>query len=224
MALSPAYVQVNRQISDFFTKLQEGQAPDQFTQQHLKDIGYPSSSHRALIPLMKSLEFLTPEGVPTPRYHEYRNRAQARRIMGEALREAYSDLFLIKEKPSEDDRDLIEGKFKSTYNSTDRIAKLRANTFFALMGIADLDHSPKSKPSPPTKTPDKSKTENPSPAPQTDPQRQPQSQKPGSQILPPPPASDPPSLHYNIQIHLPATKDLEVYNAIFKSLKEHLLE
>ncbi|MYK54485.1 MAG: hypothetical protein F4032_22250 [Gemmatimonadetes bacterium] len=224
MALSPAYVQVNRQISDFFSKLQEGQAPDQFTQQHLKDIGYPSSSHRALIPLMKSLEFLTPEGVPTSRYHEYRNRAQARRIMGEALRGAYSDLFLIKEKPSEDDRDLIEGKFKSTYNSTDRIAKLRANTFFALMGIADLDHSPKSKPSPPTKTSDKSKTENPPPASQTDPQRQPQSQKPGSQIPPPPPASDPPSLHYNIQIHLPATKDLEVYNAIFKSLKEHLLE
>lgn len=30
-------------------------------------------------------------------------------------------------------------------------------------------------------------------------------------------------LHYNIQIHLPATKDVEVYNAIFKSLREHLL-
>ena len=29
-------------------------------------------------------------------------------------------------------------------------------------------------------------------------------------------------LHYNIQIHLPATKDVEVYNAIFKSLREHL--
>jgi hypothetical protein len=33
-----------------------------------------------------------------------------------------------------------------------------------------------------------------------------------------------PGLHYNIQIHLPATKDVEVYNAIFKSLKEHLFE
>lgn len=31
-------------------------------------------------------------------------------------------------------------------------------------------------------------------------------------------------LHYNIQIHLPATKDVEVYNAIFKSLREHLLK
>jgi hypothetical protein len=32
-----------------------------------------------------------------------------------------------------------------------------------------------------------------------------------------------PGLHYNIQIHLPATKDIEVYNAIFKSVKEHLI-
>jgi hypothetical protein len=39
-------------------------------------------------------------------------------------------------------------------------------------------------------------------------------------ILPP---DGSPSLHYNIQIHLPATKDVEVFNAIFKSLREHLL-
>lgn len=29
--------------------------------------------------------------------------------------------------------------------------------------------------------------------------------------------------HYNIQIHLPATTDISVYNAIFKSLKDNLL-
>jgi hypothetical protein len=30
-------------------------------------------------------------------------------------------------------------------------------------------------------------------------------------------------LHYNIEIHLPATKDIEVFNAIFKSLRDHLI-
>jgi hypothetical protein len=30
--------------------------------------------------------------------------------------------------------------------------------------------------------------------------------------------------HYNIQIHLPVTNDISVYNAVFKSLKEHLME
>jgi hypothetical protein len=31
-----------------------------------------------------------------------------------------------------------------------------------------------------------------------------------------------PDFHYNIQIHLPVTTDISVYNAIFKSLKDHL--
>ncbi len=30
--------------------------------------------------------------------------------------------------------------------------------------------------------------------------------------------------HYTIQIHLPASKEIEAYNAIFKSLREHLLQ
>ena len=30
-------------------------------------------------------------------------------------------------------------------------------------------------------------------------------------------------LHYNIQIHLPESRDPAVYDAIFRSLKEHLL-
>jgi hypothetical protein len=33
-----------------------------------------------------------------------------------------------------------------------------------------------------------------------------------------------PNLRYNIEIHLPATNEIEVYNSIFKSLKEHLLD
>ena len=36
-------------------------------------------------------------------------------------------------------------------------------------------------------------------------------------------SSSQPQFHYNIQIHLPATTDISVYNAIFKSLKDNLL-
>lgn len=32
------------------------------------------------------------------------------------------------------------------------------------------------------------------------------------------------SFHHNIEIHLPATTDVSVYNAIFKSLRENLLD
>lgn len=204
MALPSIYTQTYGQIPDFFAKLQEGQAPSNFTQQHLKDIGFPSSNHRAFIPLLKALGFLTPGGSPTDRYHLYRDKSQAQAVLGSAIKEAYSDLFVIKSHPTEKDKALIEGKFKSAHNATDRPAELMARTFFALLKIADLDQQAPVAPTAPKN--------------QAEPVEAPTSTSPSVQRV-----NSPPGLHYNIQIHLPATKDVEVYNAIFKSLKEHLI-
>ena len=201
MALTNSYTVVNGQLADFFQKLQDGQAPDKFTQQHLKDIGFTSTNHRAFIQILKALSFLTPDGTPTQRYHDYRNRAICKKVMGAAIREAYSDLFVIK------------GKFKSTFNTTDLVAERQTKTFFALLELADLDtqdttehssiHSECLEPEQPIE--EESLAAN----------------KPSVNS---PKLPQMPSLHYNIEIHLPATKDIEVYNAIFKSIKEHLFE
>ena len=129
MSLPSVYSQVYGQIPEFFAKLQEGQAPASFTQQHLKDIGFPSSNHRAFIPLLKTIGFLSASGNPTDRYHAYRDKSQAQAILGAAIKDAYSDLFVIKTHPTEKDRALIEGKFKSVHNATDRPAELMAKTF-----------------------------------------------------------------------------------------------
>ena len=206
MSLPSISTQVYGQFPDFFAKLQDGQAPASFTQQHLKDIGFATANHRALIPLLKSLGFLTANGVPTDRYHAFRDKSQSRKILGAAVKEAYSDLFVIKAHPTEKDKALIEGKFKSVHNASDTTADRMARTFLAMLKLADLAHettaAAKSVEAPP----------NPAAAPEA---------------KPPAPLSgdlrSAPGLHYNIQIHLPPTKDVEVYNAIFKSLKEHLI-
>ncbi|MCC4600367.1 DUF5343 domain-containing protein [Xanthomonas melonis] len=196
------------QLGDFLAKLQEGQAPTNFSQQHLKDIGFGSSNHRSYIPLLKAIGFLSASGVPTERYHAYRDKSQAKAVLGMALKEAYSDLFVIKSHPSERDKDLIQGKFKSTHNASDRTSELMAKAFFALLKHADIDHEP-SKPKAEVLD-EEQKTLTPTPTPIS---------IPGSAGMP----AAVPALHYNIQIHLPATKDVEVYNAIFKSLREHLV-
>jgi hypothetical protein len=95
-----------------------------------------------------------------------------------------------------------------------------ANTFFALLDLADLPD-----PNVPAILVEQKKEEEKPP------------EHPAPLIVPPKlplgesPAAGPTrnahphsTLHYNIQIHLPATKDVEVFNAIFKSLKEHLLD
>lgn len=130
--------------------------------------------------------------------------------MADALREAYRDLFLITANPKESDREAIKGKFKSYHNVSDNAASNMTATFYALLKLADLSQS------------------------EAQPKKDQEEQLPVAKVehspsadinlVDPAPKKVSTEFHYNIQVHLPATKDIEVYNAIFKSLKEHLVE
>ena len=203
MGLSASYVGPVNRIPEIFNKIRDGQAPERFTIQLLRDWGFSSTNDRAFIPLLKSLNFLSSEGKPTQRYNDYRDHSRSKQVMGDALREAYGDIFLIKEHPTQNDKDAIEGKFKSFHNASDNVAGLMAKTFFGLLNIADL--SKKHIVPPGIKEPEEGVKKN--------------SEHPP---VVPSGVHGVSGLHYNIQIHLPATKDVEVYNSIFKALKEHL--
>ena len=158
---------------------------------------------------MKDLGFLAADGTPTQRYHDYRDKSRSRVVLGQAIREAYEDIFHIKENPTKSDRPTIEGRFKSAHNASDRVATLQAATFLALVDLADLTAA---------KAPSGKKKE--------EPEKADRESHGGTAEKSAAPTSELPfaGLRYNIEVHLPATKDVEVYNAIFKSLKEHLLE
>ena len=208
MALTNAYVLPINRMPDLFRKIQDGQAPDRFTIPLLKDWGFTSTNDRAFIPLLKALGFLTADGNPTPRYLEYRDHSRSKQILGQAIREAYGDIFLIKEHPTTSDKNAVEGKFKSFHNASDNVAALMTKTFYGLLALADLSAG----------SPSKAKVE---PPPKQIKEPEHAGEKANFKM---PNATLDRSFHYNIQIHLPATKDVEVYNSIFKSLKEHLLD
>lgn len=205
--LTNRYMTSVKNLPLILNKIIEGTAPDKFTVAHLKSIGFKSSNDQGVIPLLKDLGFLSSDGSPTHRYHAYRDRSNSKLVLGEALSEAYSDLFHINEKPTESDRVAIEGKFKSVHNTTDRVSREQAKTFYALLELSDIENKFNQN------TVDsrlETTKDNPTE----------KSQHSEATSL----NYEFGGLRYNIEIHLPATKDPEVYNAIFKSLKEHLLE
>ena len=207
--LTKRYLTSGKNLPAIMAKIVEGTAPKKFTSAHLKSIGFKSSNDQGILTLLKDLGFLSADGTPLQRYHDYRDPSRSRAVMAEALRDAYEELFHINEKPRTSDRGAIEGKFKSTHNVTDRVAKELAATFFALLKLADLE---KRRDPPQEKTVGRTVEES---------QREDEvsdQENTGRQF----PASV--DLRYNVEIHLPASKDIAVYNAIFKSLKEHLID
>ncbi|GAA2166412.1 hypothetical protein FHX52_1055 [Humibacillus xanthopallidus] len=211
--LTSRYLPSTKNVDALFDKIIGGVAPDKMTVEHLKALGFSSSNDRAFIPLLKDLGFLTPDGTPTPRYHAYRDRSKSKVVMAEALRDAYSDVFHLNEKPTTADRPAVQGLFKSKLNSSDRLAQVQAMTFYALLARADLSATAASG----TALPEEIKRNEPAAIEDADTAQDvnglPFNERPGVSA----------QLHYTIQVHLPATKDLEVYNAIFRSLRENLL-
>lgn len=218
MSLLNQYVLNHGQMASFFERIREAQAPAKFSQQFLKDIGFTSSNYRAFIPLFKGLGFLTDDGTPKSEYMQLLDATQWRTAIAEALRRSYSDIFVLKAKPSKSDKAVIIGKYKTTYNVNELSAERAANTFLALLDIAD------------EATLYGNKSGSASVAPPADNAVAPKEPLAGAgqaATLPVAPIKKPNGsldLCYNIQIHLPPTKDIEVYNAIFRSLRENFLD
>lgn len=204
--LTSRYMNGLKNLPAIMQQIVSGAAPEKFNVEHLKGLGFKSSGDRAIIPLLKDLGFLTSDGTPTQRYLAYRDPSKSKSVLGEALREAYGDLFLINDNLSQNDRVAIEGKFKSSTNSTDRVSELQAATFLGLLKLADVSKQ-SSAPATPALSPDLQEDET------------------GVESPPKPIArSSSLDLRYTIEVHLPPTKDIEVFNAIFKSLKQNLMD
>ena len=206
--LTKRYLTSVKNLRAILAKIAEGTAPKKFTLAHLKSLGFTSSSDRGVLALLKDLGFLSDDGTPTQRYLDYRNPSRSRAVMAEALHHAYGSLFHVSEKPGPVHRDAIEGKIKSELNATERVAQLSASTFLALVKLADLDASL-----------DVQTVQD-----NEDSAREGTDDAPRKNTVDPTLLPHTIGLRYNVEIHLPASKDIGVYNAIFKSLKEHLLD
>lgn len=206
MALSTAYLPSMKNVGPILDALKDAGVPARFTNEFLKSLGFGSSNDRAIMGVLKGIGFLDQQSVPTELYRRYRDRTQSKVVLAEAMRDAYSDLFLAHQRANELSADKLKGFFAAKTDKGDRVVEAMALTFRALATHADFtkvedgNRIPASKPGAATEA----------------------REEPGREA---PPAGRPAwdaEFHYNIQIHLPATRDIAVYNAIFKSLRENL--
>ena len=161
-----------------------------------------------MIPLLKRLGFIDPGNVPTQAYRDFRDDKLSGSVMAERLRAAYGDLFDANEYAYKLKKEELQTKLRTLTGagSDDRNISSVACTFLELAGLANFDDHRNGTP------------EDDAPEPKKDTQSQPEESAP-------PRAHTPPKLaiSYTINLNLPATTEIQVFNAIFKSLKEHIL-
>ena len=163
MALMTAYLVTTKNADAFFNAIQGAKAPERFTTKFLKDLDFSSSNDRLYIGLLKGLGFLDENGSPAERYFAFLDHSQSRRVLAEALREGYDELFALNKNAQKLSLDEVKGKLKSLTQGqkSDTVIGWMANTFKGLSELADwsapaplLEHEePKSTPEQPLPVP-----------------------------------------------------------------------
>jgi uncharacterized protein DUF5343 len=204
----PPYVNGYGGIPKLFAKIKEAAVPPKFTQDFMNTIlGLKSSSFRAMIPLLKRLGFIDQSNVPTQPYKDYREDSLSGPIMAERLREAYKALFDANEYAHKLDKKELQGKLKSLLGAAedDQNIPFVAGTFLELSKLAKWDGTaPRAK----KEVQEAAAGRGEGPV-----QDRNQESLVGARL----------GLSYTINLNLPATTEIEVFNAIFKSLRENLL-
>ncbi|WP_345956391.1 DUF5343 domain-containing protein [Pseudomonas fulva] len=199
-------------LSNMLEKIKSASVPERFTQDFVSTkLAMKGGTAAACIPFVKKMGFVASDGTPTEQYKEFRNPRKSRVAVGKAFRKLYEKLYEMNEYVHDaSDQEILGLIVECTGGARDSsVTKATLTTINMLRRISDFDGD---------ETIEQSDSELSKPV-------SPASLQTGPQIQLPFPTSSAKSINlaYTINLNLPATKDIEVFNAIFKSLKEHIL-
>lgn len=195
------YVYPRDALKDFMGKIQTVQEPDKVTQAWLIKVGFKSTAHRDFIRVLKFIGFIDPPGNPTPRFRAYRNKAVAKAILADALRQSYAEFYNVYDDAHRQDNEALINVVASTTKVGEDTRKVIVATFKTLCTLADFEAGPVSVP--PTV----------GPGPIAEPRP-----------VAPVPASTAVSLTVNVQVELPVTEKEDVYDKIFAAMRKHIID
>jgi hypothetical protein len=201
----PPFINSTGLISKIFEKIQQAQVPQRYTTDFQATVlGYGSGSARPFIPFLKRLSFIQSDGTPTELYTRFRNADSSGAAMADAMRIGFADIF----KKNDFANALSDDKLKNLVvevtgkKLTDGVVTAITGSFKACNQLADFntDAAQQDEKVAPLEL-SKSLV------------KQEAKQTVKSDLR----------LAYTININLPETTNVEVYNAIFSSIKQNLL-
>ncbi len=207
MAAEIPYMTAPGSIVKILEKIKEAQTPDIFSYDFLKTkLGFNGGNYMTFISWAKKCGLLGPDGSPTQLYKQFRNPSTSGASLASALKIGYSELYTRNEYCHDLEKKAFKGLVMEATGESHDSAKVEriVSTFFNAKTICDFDTKlsiPKEK------QPEEDKKESDT----TIHEKVKHDRKLNL------------GLNYTINLVLPKTDDPAIYNAIFKSLKENLL-
>jgi len=185
-------------LRKFLKGIPDKPVPKKVTQEYLVLVGLKSKADRTMIPVLKAVGLIDGSGIPTQYYGELRDTSKGPTILAGLIRKTYEDLYATYGDADAQDNEKLAGFFrvKSPQLGTSAI-QFQIATFKALCDFADFKTQSRSDEG----------------------QKGPLTVAPKVQL-----SENMPGLHVTIQIHLPETKDPNVYDAIFEAMGRHLMK
>lgn len=215
MALPDSYTLKTGSMQEYFEAIQNAQPPERFSVKFLENLGFTSTNDRLFIGILKDLGFLNRDGNPQQRYFDFLDRSRSKQVLAEGIREAFVDLFAVNTKANELTVANAKDKLRTLFagQKTDLVIGNIAKTFRALCDCADFTAAP-----PLAQL--EARAAEAREVPRID--REPAARPHPEEALAPSGKIRVSGLQYHINIVLPETRDQAVFDAIFKSLRDHL--
>lgn len=211
------YAQTAGTLDKMLGKIKTASVPENFSPDFVSTkLMMKGGTARSIIPFIKKMGLVSTDGTPTERYKKFRNPNKSGLAIAEAMREVYEELFEMNEYVYELDNNELKSlivEFTGAEASSTPVKKV-LSTFQTLRNLADFDSSDNET----SAVTEQSNSEIDRPQIPAQPIYQHTNHSHASQ------GQEGINLSYTINLNLPATTDIEVFNAIFKSLKSHLLQ
>lgn len=172
-------------------------------------LGFKGSGDRGIIKILKQLGLLSGDGTPQPEYNEFRQAGSSGAVIAQGLRNGWQAVFLADQRAHDLSSSELTEIMKNVSGKGEAVAKKMASTFRVLADQADWDSAIAEAPQAQLDDGEQARTAD---------------HGPGERSGLAPTEGRALTLHSDVHVHLPLTSDVAVYTAIFRAIREELVD
>jgi hypothetical protein len=195
-------------LKELLQKIQDVGVPNKVTTKYLESLGYRSKNDRAMLAVLRALNFIDASGIPTETWRKFRNRSTAKAVMATAIQSTYADLLTTYPDAYRRNNEALRNFFSSHTDVGEGGLRFMVGTFKSLVELADFAATGLSLPA------DSEDGEDDVPLAHAPTERAGrEASKAGTAI----------TVNINVQLQIPETDKAEIYDSFFAAMKKHLL-